>query len=1103
MPASSVNRDSPKKCISNAINATTDCQKRYRSKYIKLGSFNICRGLYKKEEQLIHFVTQNNFDFFGIQETDIIEFDPKVPFTIKGYKTFSAIEKKKSNTMRLLCLVKNELEVKERKDLMSDNFSSIWLEIRGSDGKKVLISYIYREFNDLCNGLLSNSEQAERLKIFADQVEQASQESNLLLCMGDFNLDAEKLGEDDYYLKSIAEEYNRLRAKNGLQLISYGNTYCRIHKDGKVVQSALDHALTNNLKMVKDHFKIESGISDHAIIGLQLNVGMVKQTEKIITRDLRKVRANPTYLCRALVDVDWTVLAEMEDVDKMAQYFSSEYNKVLEKVAPLKEQRVRNKRRPALTPQIVEKLKLRDDAKQKLLAISSSKVAGEKPFACDTCGKGFKEDKRIQTGEKPFTCATGGKGFKDHKRIHTGGKPFACDTCGKGFEEDKRIHTDHKRIHTGEKPLPCQMCEKKREEAVKEYKQLRNHCNNLVKAEAKRNNGGGITPESTTTEIWKEVKIVLKPNRFSQNPLKIEENGIVTEDPLEVAEKFNAFFKDKIVKLSKAITKNDNFDALDKLRAKMESLKESKGKLPRFTLKTVTTQEVMNIIKKLKKKTSCGFDNISSELIKLSGEAIIEPLTYIINSSIVSGKVPNVWKEAKVAPLLKKGVSTLKANYRPVALLCVCGMILERVVGIQVEKYFEDNGFFGSFQFGFRAKKSTVSELLSLFEDLLDAKEAGKEIALLLYDLSSAFDTVEMKVLLDKLKCYGFDIRSLKWVESYLTGRKQAVAVKGQVSEKIDIEIGTPQGSRISPLLFCILMADLDLYVEKSGLTNFADDTQSCVIADNKNELLEIVQKESDQVLDFFRGNNLVNNPDKASIIYNSKGKPGKLEVDVGGQKLSSKDSDKLLGLEVSAALNWKAHVEKLCLTLLKRMGLLRRIRHKVPREKLRIIAESIFMSKIRYGIAVYMKPRIQDEDSQSRDLHKLQVLQNDMVRMLSMKRRSDKVNMADLRRKMGIMSVNQIAVYHILIETFNIVHYNSVEKIRNKLIVEKSEKALRSSAKGQLAVIKRPKENCLGFTYSASKLWNKLPKEISCQESPKTFKKMVKAWIWNNNVPN
>ena len=151
------------------------------------------------------------------------------------------------------------------------------------------------------------------------------------------------------------------------------------------------------------------------------------------------------------------------------------------------------------------------------------------------------------------------------------------------------------------------MCEKEREEAVKQYKKLRNHCNNLIKAEAKRNNGGGITLESTTPEIWKELKIVIKPNRFSQNPLKIEENGIVTEDPLEVAEKFNAFFKEKIVKLSKEIVKNDNFDALEKLRAKMENLKETKGKLPRFTLKTVSTQEVMKIIKKTQKENFLWF----------------------------------------------------------------------------------------------------------------------------------------------------------------------------------------------------------------------------------------------------------------------------------------------------------------------------------------------------------------------------------------------------------------------------------------------------------------------------------------------------------------
>ena len=90
---------------------------------------------------------------------------------------------------------------------------------------------------------------------------------------------------------------------------------------------------------------------------------------------------------------------------------------------------------------------------------------------------------------------------------------------------------------------------------------------------------------------------------------------------------------------------------------------------------------------------------------------------------------------------------------------------------------------------------------------------------------------------------------------------------------QLDITIGTPQGSRLSPLLFLILMSDLDLHVNKSSLTNFADDTQSCIICDSQEEMIEIAQKESNEVVSFFKGINLVNNPTKACILYNSKGK--------------------------------------------------------------------------------------------------------------------------------------------------------------------------------------------------------------------------------------
>ena len=85
----------------------------------------------------------------------------------------------------------------------------------------------------------------------------------------------------------------------------------------------------------------------------------------------------------------------------------------------------------------------------------------------------------------------------------------------------------------------------------------------------------------------------------------------------------------------------------------------------------------------------------------------------------------------------------------------------------------------------------------------------------ILYDLSAAFDTVMPKVIIEKLKVYGFDYMARRWMESYLTGRSQITMVGGKLSKAVDLCYGTPQGSRLSPLLFIILMADLDLWTTR------------------------------------------------------------------------------------------------------------------------------------------------------------------------------------------------------------------------------------------------------------------------------------------------
>ena len=110
-----------------------------------------------------------------------------------------------------------------------------------------------------------------------------------------------------------------------------------------------------------------------------------------------------------------------------------------------------------------------------------------------------------------------------------------------------------------------------------------------------------------------------------------------------------------------------------------EKLKDSNIK---FKLKEVSEMDVMKIIRKLSKKKSCGHDGISAEVLKLGAEAIAGPLTLIINTSITTGKFPTKWKQAKVTPIYKKGDRKTKENYRPVALLSVSAMILEKVVKV-------------------------------------------------------------------------------------------------------------------------------------------------------------------------------------------------------------------------------------------------------------------------------------------------------------------------------------------------------------------------------------------------------------------------------------
>jgi len=132
-------------------------------------------------------------------------------------------------------------------------------------------------------------------------------------------------------------------------------------------------------------------------------------------------------------------------------------------------------------------------------------------------------------------------------------------------------------------------------------------------------------------------------------------------------------------------------------------------------------------------------------------------------------------------------------------------------------------------QYGFRRGYSTETATIHVLSYLLDAVDRGDTAALVLLDLSAAFDTVDHEILLERL-CVTFGVTSsaLAWFRSYLAGCSQHVRCGGKCSTSSDVICGAPQGSILGPILFIIYTADLAPIVAEHGLLlhQYADDSQ-------------------------------------------------------------------------------------------------------------------------------------------------------------------------------------------------------------------------------------------------------------------------------------
>ena len=455
---------------------------------------------------------------------------------------------------------------------------------------------------------------------------------------------------------------------------------------------------------------------------------------------------------------------------------------------------------------------------------------------------------------------------------------------------------------------------------------------------------------------WEAVKEVLQSKKVKENiPNYFCQGNNKIIGSLNIANGFNEFFSEIGCELAR------------KFSDSQETFREFLGEEVQtdFTFPPLTTETLEIVANNLKPKLSCGPDKISSRLLKDILPIIIIPLCHVFNLSLQTGFIPVEFKIAKVVPIYKSGDAHSFTNYRPISLLSSLSKLLEKVVARQIMRYLNVNDILYCHQYGFRKGHSTTFPVIHFLNNIYMAcnnPEHEYSIGIFL-DLKKAFDTVDHKILLCKLKHYGFRGLAYNWFQNYLMGRKQYVCINGDDSEMRNLNCGIPQGSVLGPLLFILYINDL--HNSTALLTYlFADDTSFQMSSTSLNNLITVTNDELKKVAKWFEANKLTVSISKTKYMIflprNNMNIPVELQVKIGCQTIERIGSDmpdkcfKFLGHILDDKLSWESHIRNIQSKISAGNFALARVKKTLPTSIKNLLYNSLIKSHLEYGILAW-----------------------------------------------------------------------------------------------------------------------------------------------------
>lgn len=340
--------------------------------------------------------------------------------------------------------------------------------------------------------------------------------------------------------------------------------------------------------------------------------------------------------------------------------------------------------------------------------------------------------------------------------------------------------------------------------------------------------------------------------------------------------------------------------------------------------------EVSRVIMNLKNRGSKLFD-IHPSILKENRDMFTVHFVNLYNLSLVLEEYPSALKIARVNPVYKSGPPDSVDNYRPISALPLFSKIFEKLTLNRMNSFIMKYDLLTPSQFGFRKGCSTTHAIIKLLTHVTQAYHRRQYSACFFLDLRKAFDTVDHRILLQKLEHYGFRGHCYKYLKSYYQNRNQYVHLNGHNSITMTVKSGVPQGSILGPLCFSLFINDLPLAVEEITVL-FADDAAFIVVAETLEGLISKLKNLFSDIAGYLRANRLVPNASKSKLMMFTSRPTANLPVMLfDGKEIEWVSEFKYLGLTLTRNLNFSRHISNVALNISRITGSIINLRSIVP----------------------------------------------------------------------------------------------------------------------------------------------------------------------------